>query len=732
MPPDTAERRPRREGGAQDAANVTASVQRGIYAAHAPAYHKMGFSPVLLPPRRKKEPPKGWTGRGAPMASRADVQAWAEEQPDGNIAVRLPPWAVGIDADPYKSPQAEAAWEELVAELGPLPADAPWSTSRDDGKSGIRWLSIPPGTELAGTLPGDCGEVIQHHHRYIVAPPSIHPDTGKTYRWTGERQWIPDARKLPPLPPAWLSALSGGQAGTQPGHPPFQQPADGRRYPVKPGYTHPDVDTLAQAGMQPGTQHDQMRDVVAQLVGQGLSRPAVEAVWWAIVSKTTLHDPDRWTRDYFNSMYDSAADKFGTRPRASSGTKETKETKETEAETPVAGGEIYRGILGEITETAGPTTEADPVGVYDSLMAGTGVLIGRGPYVRIGNIRHPLLIWPLLMGRTGSGRKGEATSIAEIFLRAAKLTDLPAVTVGGLSSGEGLIERIRDPDGQGGTDDKRLLVIEPEFTSVMARAKREGSTLAQVQRQAWDGRGLVVLNRKQLKASASHIAVIGHAAPREFRMRMAEADMAGGTYNRYLPLYVERSKLLPVPEAVPDAEVLALACRLAVLIDHAAALGCIQLGKEATSLWSAELYPEFTELDDDDNQAYSEFTRRAAPYCLRIAGLHAALDGRNLISKDDLAAAGALVRYSIASARYVLGSLHRDPRMDRLTRAIAEAGDAGLSRTEISELFNRNLPKVVLDELLADLLDTGRYEEIKDEAGERGRPSVRYRRTSFV
>jgi hypothetical protein len=75
MRPD-AERRPRREGGAQDAANVTASLQRapgdaGIYASHAPAYHKMGFSPVLLPPRRKKKPPEGWTGRGAPMASSA-------------------------------------------------------------------------------------------------------------------------------------------------------------------------------------------------------------------------------------------------------------------------------------------------------------------------------------------------------------------------------------------------------------------------------------------------------------------------------------------------------------------------------------------------------------------------------------------------------------------------------------------------------------------------------------
>ena len=44
----------------------------------------------------------------------------------------------------------------------------------------------------------------------------------------------------------------------------------------------------------------------------------------------------------------------------------------------------------------------------------------------------------------------------------------------------------------------------------------------------------------------------------------------------------------------------------------------------------------------------AEFTTRAAPYCLRIAGLYAVLDGRDMMSKDDLAAAAALVRYSLA------------------------------------------------------------------------------------
>ena len=98
-------------------------------------------------------------------------------------------------------------------------------------------------------------------------------------------------------------------------------------------------------------------------------------------------------------------------------TKEEERSKSSGPAVPSADPAMYTGILGRITTAAAPTTEADPVGIYTSLLAGVGVLIGPGPFVRVGNTRHPLLIWPLLLGRTGSGRKGEATGTAEVFLR---------------------------------------------------------------------------------------------------------------------------------------------------------------------------------------------------------------------------------------------------------------------------------------------------------------------------
>jgi hypothetical protein len=392
---------------------------------------------------------------------------------------------------------------------------------------------------------------------------------------------------------------------------------------------------------------------------------------------------------------------------------------------------MFHGILGQIVDAADGTTEADPVGVYASLLAGAGVLMGPRPHVMVGNTRHPLLIWPLLFGRTGSGRKGEATGTAEIFLLSSSIGPWAPLFVSGLSSGEGLIERIRDvrdEEDKGGSEDKRLVVIEPEFATVLARAKREGSTLGSVLRLAWDGKPLSVLNRTALKASSSHVGIIGHVTPKEFRMKLAEAEISGGTYNRFLPFFVERSKRLPIPEGVDEQTRRQLGAELTEKIVAAGqARSRITLDRGAVELWHAELYDEMTEADDED-EAWSEFARRAAPYCLRAAALLTVLDEMSVIHDVHLKAAGALVKYSIASAKYVLDRQIRDPRLDRIRRNIDAAGQDGLTRSAISGLFSRNLAKTVLDELLDGLVDTGEYERFDRATG--GRPAEAYRKVA--
>ena len=70
-----------------------------------------------------------------------------------------------------------------------------------------------PGVPTLPALPGVPGVDIKGEGGYVIAPPSIHPDTGKPYRWVGGRavDEMPPALRAaiirPPAPPsAWLSA----------------------------------------------------------------------------------------------------------------------------------------------------------------------------------------------------------------------------------------------------------------------------------------------------------------------------------------------------------------------------------------------------------------------------------------------------------------------------------------------------------------------------------------------
>lgn len=189
----------------------------GPYADTFDAYWRAGWRGILpLPPRKKKSPPAGYTG-GGDDPSYADLFTWAEgSEGRGNIALRMPRNVIGLDVDAYGDKIGAVTLSLAEERWGPLPAT--WrSTSRDDGVSGIRFYRVPEGLAWPGEL-GDATEIIQRGHRYAVAPPSIHPDTGATYRWIGPQgvpsTVVPDIDDLPLLPEAWVQGITNGELAT--------------------------------------------------------------------------------------------------------------------------------------------------------------------------------------------------------------------------------------------------------------------------------------------------------------------------------------------------------------------------------------------------------------------------------------------------------------------------------------------------------------------------------------
>jgi hypothetical protein len=132
--------------------------------------------------------------------------------------------------------------------------------------------------------------------------------------------------------------------------------------------------------------------------------------------------------------------------------------------------------------------------------------------------RHFAVIDLLLAGETAKARKGTSTGrIRQIFKIVDGEWESTRVKTG-LSSGEGLINEVRDPVKDGakvidpGIEDKRLLVFESEFAGALTMMRRPGSVLSRVIRDAWDCRDLATLTKNNpTRATGPHTAALSQA-----------------------------------------------------------------------------------------------------------------------------------------------------------------------------------------------------------------------------
>jgi hypothetical protein len=335
----------------------------------------------------------------------------------------------------------------------------------------------------------------------------------------------------------------------------------------------------------------------------------------------------------------------------------------------------------------------------------------------------------VLVGATADGRKGTADAVIRRILAAADQGFLTGNVESGLTSGSGLIERVRDPSGDDvplrhrhpGVTDKRLLVVEHEFGGTLRRASRDGNDLSERLREAWDGKPLSAMSRSanSMRATGHHVVVVGHITPGELRVRYAEStDVVGGTANRLLPVLVRRSKRLPGGGGVDGSIIEGAAKRLAELRDHAMVALRYERTEDAEQWWCGELYTELTP-DDVPEGFIARLIARAAPQVMRLALVYCLLGGEPAITTGHLAAAMAVWRYSLASVEAIFGS-SGDPDFERLAAAVQEAALAGMTGTQIRDLFGRHKPAAEIKELTDRLLATGDYDMVTEETG--GRP----------
>lgn len=394
---------------------------------------------------------------------------------------------------------------------------------------------------------------------------------------------------------------------------------------------------------------------------------------------------------------------------------------------------VYAGVLGDYVQAVTPISEADPIAILGQALVMFGNIIGNGPHFKAEQDLHHLNEFIAIVGATSEGRKGVSIGHAR---QPFQLLDPDWPRVSGMSSAEGLIFAVRDPSEKTRTDkesgkavpedtgvkDKRLMVEETEFASVVHRMRREANTLSTVLRQAWDSGNLRVLTKHSpLRATGAHISLATHITVEELRKCLSETDAVNGFANRFLWVCARRSKLLPEGGSLDFHTITKFSDRFKKVVRAARKVDQLHRSSKAKALWH-EVYSDLTA---GQLGLVGKATSRAAPHVMRLACLYALLDHKTVIERRHLESALAFWRYCAASAAHIFGGHVETGPANKILQALRQHRAHGLTRKVLFEKVGQShWDKEQMEAALRELLDAGLARQQKEPT--KGRPAERW------
>lgn len=336
--------------------------------------------------------------------------------------------------------------------------------------------------------------------------------------------------------------------------------------------------------------------------------------------------------------------------------------------------QAYLGAAGELVNLMHKEgkTEADKDAVLIQLLAMVGNYVGKDTYMMIGDDKQQPIIWPVIVGETTAGKGTSLGAVRRVFRALDPIYSVNNFS-GGIGSGEGIIEKlspVKDDEGIEQWPDSRLWVVEEEFTSVLRKSKRDGSTLSQTLMLAWDGRPLGALTRKDSGNIPEHnITVIGHATPNNLNAELSSSDFSSGFVNRLTFLRVGVKPAVARPVGMNPGEVQQAADILRRVF--AARRGEYALTEKAWESWEKNHYKFRPTGDTKDAQALG----RLRPQVFRLALIYAILDESNVIDYRHMGAAAAVVIRSMTDVRGMFNDEDSE-RLDKVRKMFEKKGYA--------------------------------------------------------
>lgn len=157
--------------------NAPSKLSLGYSPFHAAAedYYNAGYLPIPLPFGKKSPPPAGTPNELE--VNETQIEQWCTQyQSLRNIGTIVPDELVVLDIDGLA---AQENLKELEKRYGKLPTT--WMSFRGNPERYHMWYRTPLGLTWPGKLAAGI-DIIYRHYRFMVLPPSMHPD-GEQYRW---------------------------------------------------------------------------------------------------------------------------------------------------------------------------------------------------------------------------------------------------------------------------------------------------------------------------------------------------------------------------------------------------------------------------------------------------------------------------------------------------------------------------------------------------------------------
>lgn len=417
---------------------------------------------------------------------------------------------------------------------------------------------------------------------------------------------------------------------------------------------------------------------------------------------------------------------------------------------PTPSSDCLYGLVGDIARAGSAQTEANPFAIALNAMVYIGCGLGRAVHMLVGDTAHHPRLFATQVGRSGLGRKGDALSLcrrlhAAVDRRQNEIS--PGVHSGGLSTREGLIHLIHDGylDGKNevpAVQDKRLYVIESEFSNVLHQTRREGNTLSPALRDLWDGGCLKPATKSsRVGVAEPHVCISAGITPSELRSLISNRELLNGFANRFIIIWAERTRVIPFPEPTHVDIIELLVTRIIDTVEFSEGnqganvqSKLMTLSPSAKKLY-ADLY--VGELGKQaNNEILNTLLERRAPVLLRIAMILAATDLTHEIQERHIHAATAWIRYWSDSVEYIFtasdnedGSIESSETAVKIMQYLTARVDA--SRTDLTtECFGGHVSKqkidLALDRLLSSAPPTVLMTTIPRKSGP-GSPTKRYR-----